>query len=116
MPDWKQHIRPHVTALSLSATRENEIVDELAQHLDDRWRELIGGGMPEEEAMRVTLGLLRDTMLTRNLAPLRQSPQPSPVTPGLSTGHWMRDLWRDLRYAARLLRRDPASRRRPFSP
>ena len=107
MPDWKQHIRPHVTALSLSATRENEIVDELAQHLDDRWRELIAGGMPEEEAMRVTLGLLRDTMLTRNLAPLRQSPQPSPVTPGLSTGHWMRDLWRDLRHAARLIRRQP---------
>lgn len=105
MPDWQQHIRPHVTALSLPATRENEIVDELTQHLDDRWRELIAGGTPEEEAMRLTLGLLRDTMLTRNLAPWRQSPPP--VTPGLSTGQWIRDLWRDLRYAVRLLRRQP---------
>ena len=56
--------------------------------------------------MRLTLGRLRDTMLTRNLAPLQQS-LPPPVTPGLSTGQWMRDLWRDLRYAARLLRRQP---------
>jgi putative ABC transport system permease protein len=105
MPDWAQHIRPHVTALSLPATRENEIVDELTQHLDDRWRELIASGTPEEEAMRLTLGLLRDTMLARSLPPLRQSPPP--VTPGLSTGQWIRDLWRDLRYAARLIRRQP---------
>jgi hypothetical protein len=36
MPDWKQHIRPHLARLQLSPTRENEIIDELAQHLDDR--------------------------------------------------------------------------------
>ena len=52
MPDWTQHIRPHMTALSLPPTRENGIVDELAQHLDDRWRELIAGGMPEDEVLR----------------------------------------------------------------
>jgi len=57
MPDWKQHIRRHVTALSLPATRENEIVDELAQHLDDRWRELIASCTPEEAALRLTLGI-----------------------------------------------------------
>jgi len=27
--------------LGLSPARENEIVEELSQHLDDRWRELI---------------------------------------------------------------------------
>jgi len=36
MPDWKQLVRPHLTALSLPPTRENEIVDELAQHLEER--------------------------------------------------------------------------------
>jgi hypothetical protein len=34
MPDWRSHIRPHPARLRLSPTRENEIIDELAQHLD----------------------------------------------------------------------------------
>ena len=100
MPEWKSHIRPHLAALRLSPARENEIVDELAQHLDDRWRELIAGGAPEEEAMRLALAQLRDTTLVRNLAPLRQAQQPPPIPPGGSTGHWVSDLWRDVRYAA----------------
>lgn len=108
MPDWKQHIRPLVLPLSLPVARENEIVEELSQHLDDRWHELMAGGMSEDEAMPLTLALLRETMLTRHLARLRQSQSPPPVTPGLSTGRWIGDLWRDLRYAVRLLRRQPA--------
>lgn len=103
--DWKPHIRPNLAALSLPAEREIEIVDELAQHLDDRWCELIARGTPEDEAVQLTLALLRDSMLTSSLATLRQSRQPAPMTPGVSTGHWAGDIWRDVRYAARLLRR-----------
>jgi hypothetical protein len=40
MPDWKPHIRPHLAVLRLSPARESEIVEELSQHLDDRWREI----------------------------------------------------------------------------
>jgi hypothetical protein len=36
-------VRPRLSALRLSPTRETEIVDELSQHLDDRWRELVAG-------------------------------------------------------------------------
>jgi putative ABC transport system permease protein len=35
----------------------------------------------------------------------RQAQQPPPVIPGVSTGHWVSDLSRDLRYTARLLRK-----------
>ena len=105
MPDWKQHIRPRLGLLRLSPTRENEIIDELAQHLDDRWRELIAGGASEDEAVRLALAQLREDTLVRNLAPLRQAQQPPPVTPGVSTGHWVSDVWRDMRYAVRLLRK-----------
>jgi putative ABC transport system permease protein len=94
-----------LTALRLSPARENEIIDELAQHLDDRWRELIAGGASEKEATRLALSLVRDDALVRNLAPLKQSQQQPAVTPGVSTGHWASDLWRDLRYAVRLLRK-----------
>ena len=41
MPDWAQHVRPRLASLRLSPTREKEIVDELSQHLEDRWRELL---------------------------------------------------------------------------
>ncbi len=46
-------------------------------------------------------------MLARYLAPLRQSHAPEPLTPAAPTGRVARDLWLDLRYAARTLRRQP---------
>lgn len=107
MADWRAHIRPHLAALRLSTTRENESIDELAQHLDDRWRELIAGGASAEEATRLALSQLREDVLVRNLAPSRQSQQSPTVTPGVSTGYWPSDLWRDLRYAAQMIRKHP---------
>jgi putative ABC transport system permease protein len=108
MPDWKPHIRLRLASLRLSPTRENEIMDELAQHLDDRWRELLASGASEKEAIRLALAQLGDDdTLARNLAPLKQARLPPSVTPGVPTGHWLSDVWRDLRYAARLLRKQP---------
>src|SRR5579862_4387835 len=108
MPDWRLHIRSHLAALSLSPTRENEIIDELAQHLDDRYRELLAGGASEEEAARLALAQLRDDTLARNLAPLRQARALPSVTAGVSTGTWMSDLGRDVKYAIRGFRRQPS--------
>jgi hypothetical protein len=34
MPDWKSEIRRQLARLQLAPTRENAIVEELAQHLD----------------------------------------------------------------------------------
>jgi putative ABC transport system permease protein len=55
MPDWAQHVRPRLSSLRLSPTRENEIIEELSQHLEDRWRELTAGGASPDEATRVAL-------------------------------------------------------------
>ena len=46
MPEWKQEILRRLAPLKLSSTREAEIADELAQHLDDRYHELIATGQP----------------------------------------------------------------------
>ena len=43
MPDWKPHIRSRLASLRLSPTRESEMVEELSQHLEDRWLELVDG-------------------------------------------------------------------------
>src|SRR5262245_18287484 len=108
MPDWTPHIRPRLASLRLSSCRENEIIEELSQHLDDRWRELVAGGVSEDEATKLALAGFRDQdLLARHLAPLRQAHTPEPITPGAPARHLLADLWQDLRYAARTLRKRP---------
>jgi predicted permease len=108
MPDWTQHIRPRLASLRLSSSRENEIIEELSQHLDDRWRELVADGASEDEATRLTLAGFRDRdLLARHLAPLRQASTPESIAPGAPPRHLLADLWQDLRYAARTLRKRP---------
>jgi putative ABC transport system permease protein len=108
-PDWRSHIRERLSSsLRLSPTRERDIVDELAQHLDDRWRELVSGGASPERATALALAEFHDRdTLARFLAPLRQAQTPPPLAPGAPIGRWPGDLWRDVRYAVRMLRRRP---------
>ena len=109
MPDWKPHVRSRLASLRLSPSRENEIVEELSQHLEDRWRDLVAGGASEDEATKVALAGFREgDLLARRLAPLRQAHAPEPVTPGASGGRLLADLTQDLRYAGRNLRKQPA--------
>lgn len=102
-------MRARLSSLSLSPTRENEIVEELSQHLEDRWRELIAGGTPPEEATRLTFAdFMNEDLLARQMAPLRQAHPPVAVTPGAPAAHLLGDLRQDLRYAARTMRQRPA--------
>jgi len=108
MPDWKPHIRPRLALLRLSLSRENEIIEELSQHLDDRWQELVAGGASEDEATTLALVGFRDgNLLARHLATLRQAHAPEPVTLGAPAGRLFGDLWHDVRYAFRALRSTP---------
>lgn len=108
MPDWKPHIRSRLASLRLSPTRENEIIEELSQHLEDRWRELVAGGASEDEATKLALAGFRERdLLARHLAPLRQAHAPVPLTPGAPGGRLLVNLWQDLRYGARALRKRP---------
>jgi len=107
--DWARHVRPRLSSLRLSPTRENEIVDELSQHLEDRWRELVAGGAPEDEATRLALAGFREgNLLAKYMAPLQQAQTLARITPGATTGHALRDVWQDLRYTTRVLRKQPA--------
>jgi hypothetical protein len=109
MPDWAEHLRPRLSSLRLAPARGHEIVQELSQHLEDRWRELVAGGASEDEATRLALAEFREgNLLAQYLAPLQQAQTPIPITPGVATGHVLGDVWLDLRYAARMLRKQPA--------
>ena len=47
MPEWKDAIRNQLAGLKLAPAREAEIVEELAQHAEDRYRELRSDGATE---------------------------------------------------------------------
>ena len=49
MPEWAREVRSRLSSLRLSPTREREIVEELSQHLYDRWNELIAEGASPDD-------------------------------------------------------------------
>jgi putative ABC transport system permease protein len=100
--DWAREVRTRLAPLRLSPTREADIVDELSQHLDDRYRELRAGGASDADATRLTLAEFREgNLLARYMAPLRQSNTMSSSTPESAPGRLLPDVWQDLRYATR---------------
>ena len=108
MPDWSSDIRRRLASLRLSPARETEIVEELSQHLDDHWRELLSGGASEEESTRLTFAELRSgDALARRLAPLRQVQSPPPLVPGGPNVGLLSDFSLDLRYGLRLFWKQP---------
>ena len=54
MPEWKEEIRRRLADLKLESARETEIIEELSQHLADRYAELLARGVTEAEAERKT--------------------------------------------------------------
>jgi putative ABC transport system permease protein len=78
MPKWAEHLRPRLAALRLSPARGHEIVDELSQHLEDRWRDLVAGGASDDDATRLALAEFTDeSRLARYMAPLQQAQWPA---------------------------------------
>ena len=109
MPDWASEIRDRLAPLGLSAEREFEIADELAQHLDDRFAELTRHGALEADAVRLLRGELHCSPLLDALARTeRHKPARNDPPPGArATGSQLAALWRDVRFGARSLRKAP---------
>jgi predicted permease len=109
MPDWKQEIRQRLARLNLEPTREAEIIEELAQHLEDRYLELQAGGATREEAHRAALAELRNSqLLAQELRRVEPRVTRGPIVFGARRKNLMGDLWQDLRFSARMLKKNPA--------
>ncbi len=109
MPDWKEQIRKQLADLRLAPAREAEIVEELAQHAEDRYRELEAGGNTEAEACRITLEEIGGhELLARELEAVEGTNAPEPIVLGArNKGRLLTGLGQDLRYGFRTLRKSP---------
>ena len=108
MPEWTGHLRTRLSPLRLNPAREAEIVDELSQHLDDRYQQLRADGLDDSEASRLALEELRDhDALAGEMRALRQARTPTPLVAGAPRRQPFRDLAQDVRYALRMMRQQP---------
>jgi putative ABC transport system permease protein len=124
--EWKKAIRKRLANLRLVPMRESEIVEEMAQHMQDRYTELLASGATVDEARRAVLAeLKRGRRLARELARTQQMMPADRVVLGAERvgaerggaepvgaervgarrGNLMADIWRDLRFGARTLLR-----------
>src|SRR5438046_10749173 len=82
MPDFKEEIRKRLVALNLAPTRENEIVEELSQHLEDHYEQSLRTGVSGDEAYDAALNELRASDLSGPLKQIERRVQQEPVVIG----------------------------------
>jgi putative ABC transport system permease protein len=101
MPDWRNELRARLSSLRLSPAREAEIIQELEQHLDDRYAEYTAAGESPAAAYAKAL----ETELRGSeafFAQLRNTEPTERNQPGMFA-----NLGQDVRYALRILRQNP---------
>lgn len=107
--DWRGEIARRLAGLGLPPEREAEIVEEWSEHLNENYRSLLAGGATEEEAREIALEeLYARPELSAALRGVVRREDGERLALGTPRRHLAGDLWRDLRYGLRMLRRTPA--------
>jgi putative ABC transport system permease protein len=109
MSEFREAIRERLAGLSLSPAREAEIIEELAQHLEDQFEQAVSQGAGEEEARRAVLTELGESdLLAPGLKRVERRVELEPLVIGKDgRTNMVTDLWQDLRYGARMLAKNP---------
>jgi putative ABC transport system permease protein len=107
MENWKALVRARLAPLAVDPAREADIVDELAQHVGEHYAELVAAGSSESEAMRKALAPLDNPEHVAAEIARADRPRTAAPLPPADRSNLLVDIGRDVRYAARLLRRSP---------
>src|SRR5262245_9846061 len=106
MPDWRAEIERRLPAAAVIAAHNADLISELAQHVEDRFEELRGAGINDDEARRRALSELdHNEQLVRELQLRRHRLAPPPL--GETRPSIGADLWLDIRFGLRMLRKTP---------
>src|ERR1700733_11529586 len=76
MPDWTKEIRAAIAALNLEPMHEAGLVEELSQHLRDRYDEMLAAGTDPKAAYGSLLQELSDGALVSGLKASMQAAHP----------------------------------------
>jgi predicted permease len=107
MPDWSGEIRARLAGVRIEPAREQSVVEEISQHLDDRYAELLAGGAGPEEARRAALDELAGPAFAAALNETLPQPPPTRLPPSENDGGFLAGLGKDFRYGARRLLFEP---------
>lgn len=108
MPDWGKQIAMRLRSVNLNSEREVEIIEELSQHLDDRYNELLSEGATDDEARDAVLREINPDVFQKEMMP-GGKPNGSrvPAENGNGRQGLFSNLREDVRYAMRQFRRNP---------
>src|SRR5262245_22066207 len=106
MHNWKKLVRDRLGPLPVDAPRATDIVDELAQHVAEHYKDLIADGIADRDAVERALAPLA----ARAAAEIARAdrPRPSAPIPPAANSRLLTGLVRDVRYATRMLLATPA--------
>src|SRR5215472_18630938 len=60
MPDWEAHVRRHLAPLSLASNERDEVIEELADHLQESFEQLRAEGITDADAEKRALAQVSD--------------------------------------------------------
>jgi putative ABC transport system permease protein len=115
MPDWKPYIRQNLRLRGVRPARESEIVEDLAQQLEEAYREALAGGMGEAEASASARRHIPDwdalnrelQACPQNAASLDRALDSVEALSQYPRWRFLGNLPGDIRFALRMMRKSP---------
>ena len=105
--DWRAYVRSQLPEITGDSARDLDIVEELAQHLDQLFTEKRASGGSSDEAFAQAARELLDHKLVREIRRASSANTSAATPPSMRGAHVGRDFLQDARYAVRLLIRNP---------
>src|SRR5436305_296480 len=118
MLDWTDYVRQNLRLGALQPARESEIIEDIAQQLEDVYQEALDSGLSESEAADRARDHISDWKAFSNEVAAKADGRMSPMDrwaeaecndePHLGFRFRVNGLWQDAVYGWRTLRRRPA--------